>query len=72
MKKMSIISGLFLAGFTSAAFAQAPAYGYEPVIVDNPDMCPAGMDAEVPSYEWRDGRFVSNGWVCESLYNSGA
>jgi hypothetical protein len=69
--KTRIIAALFLTGFAGTAFAQSAAYGYEPVVVDNPDMCPAGMDAVAPSYEWRDGRFVRNGWVCESLYGGG-
>lgn len=65
-----IIAGLFLAGFATAASAQLGTYR-ETVTVKDADSCPAGTAAYVPSYEWEDGRFVRNGWVCESLYKGG-
>jgi hypothetical protein len=64
------IAAFFLAGFATASFAQVAAYS-DSVTVDNAAACPAGTYASTPSYEWQDGRFVRNGWVCESLYRGG-
>lgn len=65
-----IIAGLLLSGFAAAASAQIGTYR-ENVIASDADSCPAGTAASVPSYEWDDGRFVRNGWLCESRYKGG-
>lgn len=70
--KRYVIAAFLLAGSAGASFAQAAAPAdFETYVVDNADSCPAGTYASVPSYEWQDGRFVRNGWLCESLYKSG-
>ena len=68
--KERIIAALFLAGFATASFGQIAAYS-ETVTVKDAESCPPGTAASVPSYERQDGRFVRNGWVCESLYRGG-
>lgn len=43
------------------------------VVVGLEEMCPAGSTAKGPAYRWNGGRlgnggrFVREGWVCESL-----
>jgi hypothetical protein len=68
--KKSISAALFIACFATSALAQAAWYS-DRVTVNDADSCPAGTYASVPSYERQDGRFVRNGWVCESLYHGG-
>lgn len=65
-----MIAGLLLAGFATTASAQLGTYR-ETVTVKDAESCPAGTAVSVPSYEREDGRFVRNGWVCESLYKGG-
>ena len=75
--KQRMIAALFLAGFTTASLAQgAPQSApqgssvpeFDTITVQNADSCPAGFYPSVPSYQWQDGHFVQNGWVCDSLY----
>lgn len=63
-----IIVAAFLTAFASAAFAQKavdPIGRY--VLVEEGQTPPAGYAPLVPSYEWKDGRFVRNGEVYKSL-----
>ena len=62
------IATAFLAAVTSAASAQqaaTPIGRY--VLVEEGATPPAGYLLLVPSYEWKDGRFVRNGTVYQSL-----
>jgi hypothetical protein len=65
-----IIAAAFLIAVASAAFAQqaaTPVGRY--VIVTEGETPPAGYVPLVPSYEFKDGRFVRNGEVYESLHS---
>lgn len=74
--KQRIVAALFLAGFATASLAQGAAQStpqvssnseFDTVTVQDANTCPAGFYASVPSYEWQNGHFVRNGWVCDSL-----
>jgi hypothetical protein len=41
------------------------------VTVELDEACPAGTAQGVPTYSWEGGRFVRDGWVCETLYRGG-
>ena len=64
-----IIAAAFFTAFASAAFAQK---AVEPigryVLVEEDQTPPFGYAPHVPSYEWKDGRFVRNGRLYMSLY----
>jgi hypothetical protein len=65
-----IIAAAFVAVLASAAFAQqaaADALGRY-ITLEDGDNPPAGYVPHVPSYEWKDGRFVRNGQVYKSLH----
>ena len=63
-----IIAAAFLAAVASAAFAQRAATPIgKYVLVEEGAKPPAGYVLLVPSYEWKDGRFVRNGTVYQSL-----
>ena len=75
--KQRIIAALFLAGFATASLAQgaaqsaaqaSPVAGLDTVVVENADSCPAGFYPSIPSYTFKDGHFVQNGWACDSFY----
>jgi hypothetical protein len=40
------------------------------VIVGAKEACPPRTILSVPSYRWKDGRFVLDGWLCQSLDKS--
>jgi hypothetical protein len=63
MKKL--IAAAVLAGFA----VSASALDHDDSVAASADACPAGTAATVPSYKWQDSHFVSNGWVCESIYD---
>jgi hypothetical protein len=67
MKYCRALVAAILAGVAFSASAQDA-----DVVVDSAETCPAGTFASVPSYDWEDGRFVRDGWLCESLYKGGA
>jgi len=56
-----IIATVFLTALASAAFAERY------VLVEDGQTPPSGYTTHVPSYEWKDGRFVRNGTVYKSL-----
>ena len=61
-----------LAAALAVVACSAPARGPD-VVVGLDQMCPAGTTSKGPSYRWNGGRFgnggrfVREGWVCESL-----
>jgi len=63
-----IIVAALLSAVASTAFAQKAA---DPlgkfVIVQEGETPPSGYVPHVPSYEWKDGRFVRNGEVYMNL-----
>ena len=63
---MKYFRALVAAGLAGVAFS-APAQDAD-VIVESDQACPAGTAPSVPSYSWDDGRFVRDGYLCESLY----
>lgn len=62
MKLTRTLIATILMGIAFSASAQDA-----DVYVDSAEACPAGTFASLPSYEWEDGRFVRDGWFCESL-----
>jgi hypothetical protein len=60
-----------VAAVLSGVALSASAYGcaFNAATVPDSAGCPAGTSATVPVYEWQDGRFVSVGWKCESIYS---
>jgi hypothetical protein len=65
-----LIAAAFVAAL--AAFAQqaaAEALGRYITLPDG-ETPPAGYVPHVPSYEWKDGRFVRNGQVYQSLHGA--
>jgi hypothetical protein len=63
MKYCRALVAAILAGIAFSASAQDA-----DVVVESAEACPSGTAASVPSYRWEDGRFVNDGWLCESLY----
>jgi hypothetical protein len=63
MKYSRTFAALILAGAAFSSSAQDT-----PVVVGPDQACPAGTATHVPSYTWQDGRFVRDGWLCESIY----
>ena len=63
MKYFRALVAASLAGVAFSASAQDA-----DVIVESGQACPAGTARSVPSYSWEDGRFVQDGYLCESLY----
>jgi hypothetical protein len=63
MKYCRPLVAAILAGIAFSASAQDA-----DVFADSAEACPAGTAPAVPSYSWEDGRFVQEGWLCESLY----
>lgn len=64
-----LIAAAFVTAVASVAFAQqaaADALGRY-VLVEDGQTPPSGYATHVPSYEWKDGRFVRNGTVYKSL-----
>jgi hypothetical protein len=59
MKRLLAAALLMLSAFSASAYDQTVAAG---------EACPAGTYPVTPSYEWQEGHFVLNGWVCRSLY----
>lgn len=55
-----------LAGVASSASARVA-----DVIVEPEEACPAGFFPSVPAYSWKNGGFVLDGLVCESLHKRG-
>jgi hypothetical protein len=66
MKHCRTLVAAILAGVAVSASAQDA-----DVFVDSAEACPGGTFPSVPSYHWQDGRFVRDGWLCESLYKGG-
>ena len=60
-----LLAAAVLAGFALAASAQDSTHAA------SADACQPGTYATVPSYKWKDGHFVQDGWVCESIYDTG-
>lgn len=66
MKFRHALFAAVLAGLAGSASAQVA-----DVIVELGEGCPAGTFQSVPAYSWKDGRFVLDGRVCESLHKRG-
>ena len=66
-----LIAAALLGAVASAAFAQQ---AVEPVgryvIVEEGQVPPPYYVPHVPSYEWKDGRFVRNGQLYQSLHGA--
>jgi hypothetical protein len=60
-----------LAAAVLAGFALAASAADDSTHAASADACPPGTYATVPSYKWKDGHFVQDGWVCESIYDTG-
>jgi hypothetical protein len=54
-----------------AAVASSASAHVADVIVAPEEACPAGTFPSIPAYNWKDGRFVLDGWVCESPHKRG-
>lgn len=63
MKYFRALVAASVAGVAFSASAQDA-----DVIVESAEACPAGYAPSVPSYRLEDGRFVRDGYLCESLH----
>jgi hypothetical protein len=59
---------LFAALLASAGFSAAAQDA--DVMVKPNEACPPRTALSVPAYSWKDGRFVLDGWLCQSLDKS--
>jgi hypothetical protein len=60
---------LCLAVSAAAAGAAVEPYNrFGATRADSPQECPAGTDNVNPNYDWKDGRLVRNGWICQHIY----
>ena len=66
MKYCRTLAALILAGAAFSSSAQNAGF-----IVGPEQACPAGTTTHVPSYRWEGGRFVRDGWLCESVHKGG-
>ena len=60
MNRLLVAAALMLSAVSASA--------YEHIVVAPDAACPASTYPVTPSYEWRDGRLVLNGYVCSSVY----
>lgn len=60
----------FLTGVLAAVASSASAYSHD-VVVKLDEDCPRGTVRSVAHYSWKNGGFVRDGWLCESLYKGG-
>ena len=66
MKYHHALLAAVLAGLAFSASAQVA-----DVIVEPEKACPATYFPSIPAYTWKDGRFVLDGQVCESVHKRG-
>jgi hypothetical protein len=62
MKYRHALLAVALAGVAFSASARSGD------VIELDKACPAGTFRGLPSYSWKEGGFVFDGWLCESLY----
>ncbi|HET9477199.1 MAG TPA: hypothetical protein VFP63_06905 [Dehalococcoidia bacterium] len=66
MKYRHALLASVLAGVALSASAHS-----DDVVIELDKTCPAGTFRSLPYYSWKDGGFILDGWLCESLYKGG-
>jgi hypothetical protein len=62
VKRLAFVLALLALGSHAAAKTS------DTFIVSDPVSCPMGYGPTGSSYEWSEGRFVFEGWICQSIY----